>query len=181
MYASLRKRSTINDWVSVGKLQVEPAFNEFIEEELLPAIDLDAASFWSGLESIIDDLTPINHELLRKRDELQRQIDDWHRERRGREWHHEEYLAFLRRIGYLQEQGAPFEIATEGVDPEIAAIAGPQLVVPLNNARFADVNGDGVLDVVSGSPDFDERSPTIRGVVMQSSAMRRGFSMTRFP
>ena len=167
MNASLRRRSTINDRVSVGKLQVEPAFNEFIDEELLPAIDVDDAAFWAGLEEIIDDLTPVNRELLRKRDELQRQIDNWHRKRRHKKWQHEEYVAFLRRIGYLQEEGASFEISTEGVDREIASIAGPQLVVPLSNARFAlnaaNARWGSLYDALYGSDVIAEDGELRRG------------------
>ena len=137
MSASLSERLTIDDWVNVGELHVEPSFYGFVTEELLPAIDIDSGIFWAGLEDIIDDLTPVNRQLLRKRDELQRQIDEWHRERQGGKWEREDYIAFLREIGYLQEEGAPFEISTNGVDPEIAAVAGPQLVVPLSNPRFA--------------------------------------------
>ncbi len=137
MYASLRNHSTIDDWKIVGSLNVEPAFCEFIEEELLPAIDFNAGEFWAGFEKIIDELTPVNRNLLHVRDELQRQIDVWHRGRQGRAWDNEEYLSFLREIGYLKEEGEPFSIATSNVDSEISSIAGPQLVVPLSNARFA--------------------------------------------
>jgi malate synthase len=138
MYASLsKKRSTIDDWKTVGNLNVEHAFYEFVEEELLPAIDSDSGEFWAGLEKIIDDLTPLNRKLLGKRDELQRQIDQWHQESQNGEKGREDYITFLKKIGYLQEEGAPFEISTQDVDLEIASVAGPQLVVPLSNARFA--------------------------------------------
>jgi malate synthase len=181
MYASLRRRSTIEDWVAVGHLYIEPSFNEFVEEELLPAIDFDAATFWAGLENIIDDMTPVNRELLRKRDELQRQIDDWHCKRQGREWHHEEYLAFLRRIGYLEEEGAPFEIATERVDPEIASIAGPQLVVPLSNARFAlnaaNARWGSLYDALYGSDVIPEADGLNGG---QPYNQRRGDAVIRY-
>jgi malate synthase len=181
MYASVRKRSTIDDWVVAGKLHVEPSFNEFVEEELLPAIDLDIGTFWAGLENIIDDLTPLNRELLRKRDELQRQIDDWHRKRQGKSWQHEEYFAFLRRIGYLQEEGPPFEISTEGVDPEIASIAGPQLVVPLSNARFAlnaaNARWGSLYDALYGSDVIAEADGLGRGKAYNP---RRGDAVIRY-
>ena len=166
MYASLRKRPTIDDWKTVGKLQVEPAFNEFVEEELLPAVDFDAGTFWAGFENIIEDLTPVNRELLRKRDDLQRQIDDWHCKRQGAEWQHDEYEAFLKRIGYLQEEGTPFEISTAGVDPEIT-VAGPQLVVPLSNARFAlnaaNARWRSLYDALYGSDVIADFSGSHRG------------------
>jgi malate synthase len=181
MYASLRKRSTIDDWKTVGELQVEPAFNEFVEEELLPAIDFDASSFWAGLEKIIDDLSPVNRELLRKRDLLQRQIDDWHRKRQGAEWQHEEYTAFLRRTGYLQEEGPSFEISTADVDPEIAAVAGPQLVVPLSNARFAlnaaNARWGSLYDALYGSDVIAETGGRHRGKAYNP---RRGDAVIRY-
>ena len=103
----------------------------------MPAINLDPANFWQGLESLINDLTPTNRELLAVRDDLQAQIDQWHIARAAQPWKHDEYVDFLENIGYLTEPVEPFEITTAGVDPEIAGIAGPQLVVPVNNARFA--------------------------------------------
>jgi len=121
----------------VGGLGVDRMFHRFIEDELLPAISMDAADFWRGVERILDELTPVNRRLLEIRDELQTQIDDWHRQRRGRCWKQIEYQQFLRDIGYLRHAGPPFSIATRNVDPEIAKIAGPQLVVPVSNARFA--------------------------------------------
>jgi malate synthase len=167
MYASLRKRSTINDWTTVGNLHVEPAFCEFIEEELLPAIDFDAGDFWAGLENIIDDLTPVNRDLLGIRDELQQQIDAWHQERHGRDWDGEEYLSFLREIGYLKEEGEPFSIATSNVDTEISSVAGPQLVVPLSNARFAlnaaNARWGSLYDALYGSDVIAESDGRHRG------------------
>ena len=121
----------------VGGLTVEGGFFRFVEDELLPLTGLASADFWSGLESLIDDLTPINRDLLRVRDELQFKIDEWHRAHQGQDWNHSEYVDFLQSIAYLRESGEAFHITTEGVDAEISAIAGPQLVVPVNNARFA--------------------------------------------
>jgi len=118
-------------------LVVSPALAQFVESELLPAIGLGPDEFWLGLEAIIDDLSPVNRALLEKRDEFQRQIDEWHVARRGEAWDHDEYVAFLKSIGYLVPEGEAFEIETDDVDPEIAEIAGPQLVVPVSNARFA--------------------------------------------
>jgi malate synthase len=122
---------------SVGKLQIDPAFFEFVEGELLPAIDFEPDRFWSGVEDIFVELTPVNRNLLRTRDLLQQKIDDWHGSAGDAPIDHDEYVGFLRSIGYLLEPGDPFEIATANVDPEIAGVAGPQLVVPVSNARFA--------------------------------------------
>lgn len=121
----------------IGNLSVNTGFRAFIEVELLPAIDVDAGKFWHGLESLVEDLTPVNRDLLHVRDAMQHQIDDWHGLRADVPLDHAEYVAFLKDIGYLHESGEPFQISTEGADPEIAEIAGPQLVVPVSNARFA--------------------------------------------
>ena len=121
----------------VHGLSADPVFYQFIETELLPRIGMSSDDFWSGLAEIVRELTPVNLALLKKRDALQVQIDEWHQARPGRDFSHGEYVDFLTRIGYLKEPGEPFRIETEGVDPEIASIAGPQLVVPVSNARFA--------------------------------------------
>jgi malate synthase len=118
-------------------LTISPVFSQFVEGELLPAIGLRPDEFWSGLKSIINDLTPVNRALLAKRDELQREIDEWHIARRGQDWDHDEYVTFLESIGYLISEGSAFTVETENVDREIAEVAGPQLVVPVANSRFA--------------------------------------------
>ena len=121
----------------VGNLHVDPAFFDFVANELLPAIDVEPGHFWSGFEALIDELTSVNRQLLRTRDTMQQQIDDWHGSHLDESYVHDEYIEFLKSIGYLLEAGDEFRIATENVDPEIAEIAGPQLVVPVSNARFA--------------------------------------------
>ena len=122
---------------TIGGLSVDKVFHDFVESELLPAIGFDPATFWSGVEAIINDLTPVNRELLKTRDDLQAKIDDWHISRPGGAWDHAEYVEFLTDIGYLKRSDAFPAIETQNVDPEIAEIAGPQLVVPVSNARFA--------------------------------------------
>lgn len=126
-----------SDEIRKGNLRIDAGFHAFVADELLPAIAKDAAQFWSGLEAIIDELTPLNRELLAQRDALQSELDEWHRERAAAAFDHDEYVTFLRQIGYLEEPVEPFNISTAGVDAEIADIAGPQLVVPVSNARFA--------------------------------------------
>ena len=152
---------------NIAGLRIEPAFFRFVEDELLPAIDFEATTFWSGLESIIDELTPLNRQLLEIRDDLQRQIDQWHKEHSGQPWDHSEYVDFLYRIGYLREEGEPFEIETTGVDPEIATLAGPQLVVPVNNARFAinacNARWGSLYDALYGTDVIDEEQGKERG------------------
>ena len=117
-------------------LAVHETLYRFVESELLPAIAIDSAAFWQGAAELFRELGAQNRALLETRDKLQQQLDDWHA-RHGLAWNHDEYLEFLRSIGYLEKPVAPFRINTTGVDPEIAEIAGPQLVVPVSNARFA--------------------------------------------
>ncbi|WP_411974890.1 malate synthase G [Sulfitobacter faviae] len=118
-------------------LQVEPALVDFIEGSALPGTGVDADVFWAGLSDLVHDLGPKNRTLLEKRAEIQAKIDDWHRARAGQPHDAESYTAFLREIGYLLPEGPAFQIETQNVDPEIAQVPGPQLVVPITNARFA--------------------------------------------
>jgi malate synthase len=120
-----------------SKLYVDDILASFVQEELLPGTGIEPSAFWASLEKILADFTPRNVSLLARRDELQAQIDSWWRERRGKTFDVAEETAFLREIGYLQPEPPAFEIATENVDPEIAKLAGPQLVVPVSNGRFA--------------------------------------------
>lgn len=118
-------------------LQVDAQLASFIEEEALPGTGVDATAFWSGLSKLAHEFGPKNRELLDVRADLQAQIDAWHIERRGQPHDHVAYKAFLQEIGYLLEEGADFEIDTANVDAEIASVPGPQLVVPITNARYA--------------------------------------------
>ena len=117
-------------------LQIDGALASFVDREVLAPLGHEPAAFWQGFADILDGFAPRNRALLAKRDELQAAIDAWHIERRGQPHNAEEYRAFLREIGYLVPAPADFTIGTENVDPEIATMAGPQLVVPVLNARF---------------------------------------------
>ena len=119
------------------RLSLQPVLHAFVEQELLAGLALDAAGFWAGLEDLLAEISPRNAALLARRDDLQAQIDAWWSARRGQPQGPAAHAAFLREIGYLVDEPAPFEIGTDGVDAEIAAIAGPQLVVPVSNARYA--------------------------------------------
>ncbi|MBX7455161.1 malate synthase G [Mycolicibacterium sp. 3033] len=123
--------------VTVGNLRVAPVLYDFITNEALPGTGIDPDTFWSGVDKVVADLTPKNEELLARRDELQAQIDRWHRARIIGGFDSEEYKQFLTDIGYLEPEPADFTISTSGVDDEITSTAGPQLVVPVLNARFA--------------------------------------------
>ncbi len=119
------------------RISIDPAFESFINEEVLPGLPIGAEAFWSGLEAIIAELTPENRRLLAVRDELQQQIDQAHQAQDASGPANTLSRQFLQDIGYIVPAGEPFAIRTENVDAEIAAVAGPQLVVPVSNARFA--------------------------------------------
>ncbi|MDK3016143.1 malate synthase G [Pseudodonghicola flavimaris] len=118
-------------------LQVAAELAEFIEDRALPGTGVGADQFWQGLAGMVADLGPKNRAFLDRREELQGRIDAWHQARRGQPHDAEAYASFLREIGYLLPEGESFQIDTAGVDPEIALLPGPQLVVPITNARFA--------------------------------------------
>ena len=118
-------------------LQVAQSLAEFIEDRALPGTGVDAKAFWSGLSRAVHEMGPDNRALLERREDLQEKIDAWHRDRRGTPIDASEYRAFLTEIGYLVPEGPDLEIDTAGTDPEIATTPGPQLVVPITNARFA--------------------------------------------
>ncbi|MCZ6792480.1 MAG: malate synthase G [Planctomycetota bacterium] len=121
----------------IGGLKVHAALHDLVRDEIAPGTGVDPAAFWASLGAIVEDLGPTNRGLLEKRDALQRAIDDWHLERRGRTPDREAYETFLREIRYLVPQGEDLQVVTENVDAEIARIAGPQLVAPVDNARYA--------------------------------------------
>ncbi len=123
--------------VTPGGLAVDPALHHFVVEEALPGTGIAPEEFWAELGSIVEDLGLRNVELLRERDRVQAAIDEWHR-------HHPDgpngepgYQTYLQEIGYLVPEPEPFTIRTTGVDAEVAELAGPQLVVPVSNARYA--------------------------------------------
>ena len=127
----------MTDRIKVGDLQVAASLYEFINQDALPGTEIDEAAFWQAVNEILRDLAPRNRDLLQRRDDIQAQIDAWHRERKGQEPDPAAYKAFLEEIGYLVEEGDAFSVETDRVDPEISTIAGPQLVVPVMNARYA--------------------------------------------
>ena len=127
----------MTDRVQKGSLQVAKVLSDFIADEATPGTGVDPDAFWTAFETIVDDLGPKNRALLAKRDDLQAKIDAWHRDRKGQPHDAAAYKQFLTEIGYLLPEGGAVQVSTANVDPEIATIAGPQLVVPVMNARFA--------------------------------------------
>ena len=120
-----------------GGLLVAAVLDDLVRERMAPGTGVEPETVWEALENMVDEFAPRVRSLLQKRDVLQSQIDTWHRERAGRTFDPGEYRTFLSDIGYLHPEGPAFSIATTGVCPEIAAVAGPQLVVPVMNARYA--------------------------------------------
>ncbi|MEM9715072.1 MAG: malate synthase G [Pseudomonadota bacterium] len=119
------------------ELQVDETLADFVETKALPGTDVTADTFWKGLSELVHQKGPRNRELLSIREDIQKKIDAWHIENRSKPFDFDSYKAFLTEIGYLVPKGAPFSVETANVDPEIATIAGPQLVVPIMNARYA--------------------------------------------
>jgi malate synthase len=124
-------------YVPAGGLRVHSSLYYLIRDEIAPETGIDPNAFWTSLGEIVRDLGPKNRRLLDRREALQARIDDWHRQRRGQPLDGEEYKAFLEEIGYLVPEGEDFQITTADIDRAIAEVAGPQLVVPVDNARYA--------------------------------------------
>ncbi|MFM8815331.1 MAG: malate synthase G, partial [Actinomycetes bacterium] len=129
--------NTTSEYLLRSGLLIHPDFAAFIDSEVLPGTALTADGFWAGLAQLVGEFEPRNNELLHIRAQLQHRIDDWHRDHTGLPFDVANYEAFLRAIGYIVPEGDDFAIDTAHVDPEISTIAGPQLVVPVMNARYA--------------------------------------------
>ena len=154
--------------VTIGSLSIDPALEALVREEIIPGLGLDAEDFWNSFSHILNDLTPRNRELLEKRDRIQQQIDDWHLNRMEKPHDPQAYQEFLRSIDYLVPEGPDFKITTTGVDPEISQIPGPQLVVPVSNARYAlnaaNARWGSLLDAAYGTDVIPETEGAERGI-----------------
>lgn len=152
-------------YIQHGRLQVATQLNNFLEQQALPDSQVDPAVFWQQFAQILDELVPENIALLAKRDELQNQLDNYYQNNPHPDM--QAYQAFLRQIGYLQDAPADFTISTSKVDPEVATMAGPQLVVPINNARFAlnaiNARWGSLYDAVYGSDVLSETDGAEQG------------------
>ncbi len=126
----------MSNYIQVGNLRVAKVLHDFVNTKVLPDTGVEQAQFWGGFDTLIHDLAPKNKALLARRDELQEQINTWHKENKGNT-DFAAYKSFLEEIGYLEPKVEPFKVSTENVDDAIALQAGPQLVVPINNARYA--------------------------------------------
>lgn len=146
-------------YIKAGKLQVSSELHEFIESQVLPESGVSSKQFWTDFSTLVDDFVPRNRALLARRVELQQQIDEWHRENSSN-GDAKAYASFLEKIGYLEPEPGEFEITTNSVDDEIALQAGPQLVVPLSNARYAlnaaNARWGSLYDALYGTDAIDE-------------------------
>ncbi|WP_373492412.1 malate synthase G [Parasphingorhabdus sp.] len=149
----------MSEYVSQNNIQIARELFDFVNDRALPGTGVDGAKFWKGFADLLGALAPRNAELLAKREKLQAQIDAWHIDHKSQPIDQDEYQAFLKSIGYLVEEPASFSITTENVDPEIATIAGPQLVVPSLNDRFvlnaANARWGSLYDAFYGTDALD--------------------------
>ncbi len=153
--------------IDIGHLKIDKDLYTLVIDEIAPGTGIDANKFWNAFDEIVRELAPENRMLLDKRDSLQQQIDKWHLERKDQPIDHEEYTAFLTDIGYLAPEDEDFIVTTENVDLEIALIAGPQLVVPVDNARYAlnatNARWGSLYDALYGTDVIDETDGATRG------------------
>ena len=123
-------------YIKINNLKVSERLLDFINKELLLETEISPEIFWKGFDEVVHELAPINKRLINTRDNLQKKIDDWHIDNKSKDISIDDYKKFLKKIGYLKDEGPDFKIETDDVDDEIAKIAGPQLVVPVMNARY---------------------------------------------
>jgi malate synthase len=149
----------MSDTIQINGISTDSALHGFITDSVLAPLALDADRFWADFAALLDRFVPVNRELLAKREDLQAKIDDWHRARKGQPLNAMEYRTFLYDIGYLVTEPQPFSIGTTNVDPEIATMAGPQLVVPSLNDRFvlnaANARWGSLYDAYYGTDALD--------------------------
>ena len=163
----------MTEYVTHGSLQVSKKLDNLIKEKVCIGINLEADSFWNNFEEIIKEFSPKNRELLNIREDLQSKIDNWHINNRDKDFNKLEYKSFLEEIGYLVRESGDFSIETENVDPEIASLAGPQLVVPVMNARFAlnaaNARWGSLYDALYGTDVISEENGAERGGAYNST------------
>ncbi len=157
----------MTEYLDKGNLQVSKSLDNLITEKVCHSIDLSPETFWSKFEEILNEFSPRNKKLLEKRESLQEQIDNWHIANKGKDFDKTAYKDFLKEIGYLLDEGDDFSIDTANVDPEISTIAGPQLVVPVMNARFAlnaaNARWGSLYDALYGTDVISEEGGAERG------------------
>ncbi|WP_347070958.1 malate synthase G [Escherichia coli] len=153
--------------ITQGRLRIDANFKRFVDEEVLPGVELDVAAFWRNFDEIVHDLAPENRQLLAERDRIQAALDEWHRSNPGPVKDKEAYKSFLRELGYLVLQPERVTVETTGIDSEITSQAGPQLVVPAMNARYAlnaaNARWGSLYDALYGSDIIPQEGAMVSG------------------
>ncbi len=157
----------MTEYHCLDQLRIALPLRRFIDEQVLPGLEINPQRWWPLFEQLLLEFTPRNRALLEQRDRLQRQLDDWHREHDWTDQNFDRYCRFLEEIGYLRPQPDPFEVTVAGVDAEIAELAAPQLVVPISNARFAvnavNARWGSLYDALYGTDMIPDEGETARG------------------
>ena len=152
--------------ITQSRLRIDANFKRFVDEEVLPGVELDAAAFWHNVDEIVHDLAPENRQLLAERDRIQAVLDEWHRSNPGPVKDKAAYKSFLRELGYLVPQPERVTVETTGIDSEITSQAGPQLVVPAMNARYAlnaaNARWGSLYDALYGSDIIPQEGAEVR-------------------
>lgn len=167
----------MSETITQGRLRIDANFKRFVDEEVLPGTGVDAAAFWRNFDEIVHDLAPENRQLLAERDRIQAALDEWHRSNPGPVKDKAAYKSFLRELGYLVPQPDRVTVETTGIDSEITSQAGPQLVVPAMNARYAlnaaNARWGSLYDALYGSDIIPQEgrwsAATIRSAVSRLS------------
>ena len=155
------------EYVKIKNLSISEKLLNFVNDELLPGTKIKKENFWNGFNKYVHELSPKNKELLENREKLQKKIDEWHKDRKGEKFYIKKYTEFLKKIGYLKKDGPDFIIKTKNVDTEISKICGPQLVVPVSNARYslnaANARWVSLYDSLYGTDVISEEKGAVRG------------------
>ena len=157
------------NYSEIENLQVSNELLKFVNNELLKDTGITPEKFWSGFDKSVHILAPKNKELIKIREDLQTKIDEWHKKNKGSEIKIDEYKEFLKNIGYLKDEGPDFKIKTSDVDDEISKIAGPQLVVPIMNARYAlnaaNARWMSLYDSLYGTNIISQKGEVVRDMI----------------
>ncbi len=155
------------NFINKNELKIDKTLFNFINEEVLPGTNIKPNDFWNRFAKVVHELAPINKKLIEKREKIQKQIDDWHLSNSKEKFDKSKYTQFLKSISYIVDEGDNFKIDTSNVDEEIAKIAGPQLVVPVDNARYAlnaaNARWGSLYDSLYGTDIIPETKGAVKG------------------
>ena len=167
--------------INKGNLKVDSRLLEFLNNEALPETGINTDNFWSKFDEAVHQLAPINKKLIKTREEIQKKIDEWHISKKGIQINKNEYIKFLKSINYIVEEKEDFKIGTTNVDQEISSITGPQLVVPVDNARYvlnaANARWRSLYDALYGTDVISEDKGVNKGKSYNSESSRYHFQI----